>query len=103
MRVYLFESKAFACIDKFAEHLMAQKIYGLGTIQDCLDWIVYSPYVDIDLNLDQDMEQSISYGMTKSDTNGVVYFFDKDSYWEYIQNDQDIQEYVWYQDVKIIL
>jgi hypothetical protein len=51
----------------------------LGTRQDCLDWIVYSPYFIVD-NLDSESDQIfLSYGLAKTDGGDLEYTADPDS------------------------
>jgi hypothetical protein len=104
-RVYLFKSRGFVCANKFAEYLLKQKIKGLGTLQDCLDWTVYAPYIDLVLDLTFDQNPTISYGYIEliDSASTPIYFFDPDDYEYYLQTNQDkIKESNWLESVKLI-
>ena len=95
MKVYLWNNKAFTDYNIFASHILMSKIPGLGTLQDCLDWIVYAYYIDL-----TDSIETISYGIIKIDSE-TLYFYDLDEFNDYIKLNQ-IKEFEWFDSITII-
>lgn len=96
MKVYLWNNKAFTDYNIFASHILMSKIPGLGTLQDCLDWIVYAYYIDLDLN----STNTISYGIIKNDGN-TTYFYDLNEFNDYVKLNQ-IEDFEWFDSITII-
>ena len=96
MKVYIWYDKAFINTDKFADYLLKMKLPYLGTIQDCLDWIVYAPYFDLDAQ-----SQTISYGLVKNESDELVYFYNYEEFDEFIKLNE-IKLSNWYENIEII-
>jgi len=100
-KIYVYENKLFkqSSIDLYVKHLLSLKIKNLSTKQDCLDWIVYSPYLFVD-NLDLDAI-AISYGLVKTHDNQFIYYTD---YYEYNEqvNLPSTKSFEWYNLIQII-
>lgn len=94
MKIYIYGSYGFTDEDKLAQHLFEQKIKGLSTYQDCLDWAVYADYINVDLT-----NQIISYGIVYTD-NYKVYFCDFDEFEDYVKLNQ-VNTSVWYPNIII--
>lgn len=93
-KIYVRENKLFkeSSVDQYVDHLLSLRIKYLGTRQDCLDWIVYSPYFLVD-DLVFDLDPIIiSYGLAKTDGGELVYSTD--------QSDPNL--FKWFDSVKAI-
>ena len=96
MKVYICNDKAFINTDKFADYLLKMKLPHLGTIQDCLDWIVYAPYFDIDSE-----NQAISYGLVKTEYDELLYFYNYEDFEDFTKlNKNKLSN--WYENIEII-
>jgi len=73
-KIYVWRDKLFkeSSIDLYVDYLITLKIKYLGTRQDCLDWIVYSPYFLVDMNSDTE-PIIMSYGLAKTNDGEQIY------------------------------
>jgi hypothetical protein len=98
-KIYVYENKLFkeTSIDLYVKFLQGLRIKYLGAEQDCLDWIVYSPYFSVEVNSNI---KSISYGFVKTD-NETIYCIDQEEYNNLI-NLLNIKSFEWYEQVQVI-
>ncbi len=95
-KIYVWENRLFkeSSVDQYVDFLLSLGIKYLGTRQDCLEWIVYSPYFLVE-SLDSGLESDhiiLSYGLAKTDDNETIYSTD--------QSDPTI--FKWYSSIKAI-
>ncbi len=101
-RIYVYKNKLFkeTSIDLYVEYLLELKQKYLYTEQDCLDWIVYSPYFLLDTNFNEEIT-TISYGLIITYSNEFIYLTDYNEFSEQM-NLSTTKTFEWYDKIKVI-
>jgi len=97
-KIYVCGDRLFkeSSIDLYVEYLLGLGIKYLTTKQDCLDWIVYSPYFVVS-GTDQII---ISYGLVKTYDNELIYHIDQNEYTASLKT--NTKSFEWYDSVLAI-
>ena len=97
-KIYVYEDKLFkeSSVDLYVTHLLGLRIKYLTTKQDCLDWIVYSPYFLTDYTYTDRDQIIISYGLVKTYDNETIYYTDQHEFNKQINLSSSTKSFEWY-------
>jgi len=99
MKVYIFNNKPFLSIEKLVNEMIKLNLKYCNSIQDCYEYIVYLPYIDIENDY---YMTTVSFGyITLNDETFL--FTNKQNYDNFVyDNFDDILNNIWYDKIIII-
>ena len=100
MKVYIFNNKPFLSIEKLVNEMIKLNIKYWNSIQDCYEYIVYLPYIEIDNMSDNKTDiVTISFGYVTLNDETFL-FTNKKKYDDFIyDNLDDILNNIWYDKI----